>query len=58
MNTITVTWMDGGQETYRADSWDTQDESLNIYEYTGVVRSLKNEWHVPLYSVRAWKVER
>lgn len=51
--TYVITWMDGTQETYRGlIETRVADGELHMYEYTGVTRILKREWHFPLANIR------
>ena len=54
---VVVTWMDGLEKEY-VDFPQTRvsDGVLHIYEYTGVVRSPKAQWHLPTANIRVWTV--
>jgi hypothetical protein len=57
---VTVTWMDGGQHTYRADDYPCTDKNgavLHITERYGITRGVKQEWHLPVVNIRTWKAD-
>ena len=55
MKTVTVTWMDGKQETYRCDLMSVADDilSLDFYKYP---RRDEPAPRIPLVNVRTWTV--
>lgn len=57
MFTITITWMDGKQETYRGDT-DLRDGVLYVYKRHTVSGGVKETWSFPLANIRVWTVSR
>jgi hypothetical protein len=55
VSVITVTWMDGKQETYRTQRWEIRDGELLLWSPNDV--GVPNR-HVPLAGVRTWTEER
>jgi hypothetical protein len=51
---ITVTWMDGREETYPQVSTQVRDGVLHIYQYASPRGVLEREWHHPLFNIRTW----
>lgn len=57
--TVTVTWMGGKEEKYRADEYPrTVDGALHVVEHYGITGGIKEDMHIPLDNVRTWEAER
>jgi hypothetical protein len=55
---ITVTWMDGKQEIYRAQDCRVTEGELVLTGEDGSYASRDTTRHLPLASIRIWKGER
>ena len=55
--TVIVTWMDGVQETYRAESYRVAEGELVLSEDRSYAGRADTR-HIPLHNVRVWKAER
>jgi hypothetical protein len=53
--TVTVTWTDGRQETYRTQRWAIRDGELCLWSPNDI--GVPNR-HIPLAGVRIWTEER
>jgi hypothetical protein len=53
VKTVTVTWMDGKQETYTADSTGVEDGRLKIYQARGSDEPFRA---IPLCNVREYTI--
>jgi hypothetical protein len=58
VSAVTVTWMDGTQETYRADSLKTDEAQLHIFTRNQTRLGARESYHLPLANIRVWKEER
>lgn len=54
LKTIVVTWMDGEVASYEDATATVLDGILHIHTYAGSASMLKDEWHFPAFSIRAW----
>lgn len=56
---VTVTWMDGKQETYYASDYPRiMDGDLHIVERFGVSGGIKEDRRIPQANIRIWKAEQ
>ena len=54
MKTLTVTFMNGQRETFRAQQWDAKDGILAMFSPNDI--SLPDRY-IPLANVKIWTVE-
>jgi hypothetical protein len=55
---ITVTWMDGRQETYRAESYRVIESQVMLTGEDGSYGTRDTIRSIPLHNVRIWKAEQ
>jgi hypothetical protein len=58
VTTVIVTWMDGKQETYRAEDVRTHDGQLHVFTKNQSALGSREAYHLPLASIRVWKEEQ